>query len=463
MALECAATIPAIPRSPESAPTTFIIPGGTSDLVKTLILPELDKLVRLGRCSKTNFLFINRLDKGETDIQRTYLNTELKRQQGYNDRETSQLMQRIFAVECEDLIDKDKLETLFNRTRLDAVIHNMSQTRWLIHTALPPNIWGKMISQMPDLPNIEQVLLEKPVGTNLAEAQALITSVRATSYASKTRAIDHYLGKTLIDYLVKLKQNRNTDSSVAEEWSKALKVFLNPQYWQSVKIIMDEEKGVSERGSFFEEVGGIVPDMVQSHMFLTLASIEAVIGSPNQSDQQIADFLKQIKAQKVLSLAQYRGYLNHPGVKPDSNTPTGIKGQFIWQRENQAIPHQFRVAKGVNQKRGRIEIVFSEPIYSQADDTYIDSIHIRLHRRTIILLKRDINGVSQKEEITLVPDSVTDLGAYGNLYSGAIAGNNTATVSLDNVRLSHQIAAPFLEVTNIKPEQHPQGEVWGNF
>ena len=121
------------------------------------------------------------------------------------------------------------------------------------------------------------------------------------------------------------------------------------------------------------------------------------------------------------------------------------------------------MAKGVNQKRGRIEIVFRDPIYSEADQSYIDSIHIRLHRRTVILLKRGPNGENLKEEITLVPDSVADLGAYGNVYSGAIAGENTATVSLDNVLASHQAAAPFLDQQGVTIDRHPQGEVWGNF
>ncbi|NCP67815.1 hypothetical protein GW756_05685 [bacterium] len=463
MALNQLPSIPAIPRSPESAPSTFIIPGGTSDLVKTLILPELDKLVRLGRCSNTRFLFINREGKGETDEQRNYLDAELKTQHGYNDKETRQLMQKVFAAECRDLTDEEALRNLFNPHHMETLVHNVGETRWLMHTALGPEIWGKMITRMPELPNMEKILLEKPVGTNQEEAKGLIGQIKETPYADKTRAIDHYLGKTLIDYIVKLKQGRNTDSEISKGWANVFETLLDPQYWESVKVIMDEEKNVNGRGSFFESVGGIVPDMLQSHMLLTLASIEAVVGEPEKSDEQIKAFLNGIQEQQILALAQYRGYRDHEKVDNQSQTPTGIKGKFSWNNGSSKIPHHFRVAKGVNQKRGRIEIVFRDPIYSEADQSYIDSIHIRLHRRTVILLKRGPNGENLKEEITLVPDSVADLGAYGNVYSGAIAGENTATVSLDNVLASHQAAAPFLDQQGVTIDRHPQGEVWGNF
>lgn len=462
MTIETAATIPAIPRSPESAPTTFMIPGGSSDLVKSLVLPELDKLVRIGRCSNTQFLFINQEGQGDTEEQRSKLDAELKKQHGYKDQETRQLMQKIFAVECPDLTDENGLKELFSEHRLNSVIRNIMHTRWLMHTALPPAIWSRMLCQMPDLNNLERVLLEKPVGTNETEAQTLIDNINKTPHAPKTRAIDHYLGKTIVDYLVKLKQGRNTDSEIAKAWADRLGILLDPKHWEKVMVIMDEEKGLSERGQFFESVGGIVPDMLQSHMLFTLASIEAIT-EEKDNDEQIARYLDTLEQQQILGLAQYRGYKNHLGVDPDSETPTGIKGRFEWNQEDRNIPHEFRIAKGVAQKRGRIEIVYSNPIFSEKDESYIDGIQIRLHRRTLILLKRDKNGASQREEINIIPDSVADLGAYGNLYSDAIAGENTGTVALDNVLRSHQVASPFLQTDGLKRDAHPQGQVWGNF
>jgi glucose-6-phosphate 1-dehydrogenase len=100
----------------------------------------------------------------------------------------------------------------------------------------------------------------------------------------------------------------------------------NRNFISSVQITMAEEFGVEGRGSFYETVGAI-RDVVQNHLLqvVALLAMEPPAGSDEGSlrDERVKLFrqIRTVDPAKVVR-GQYRGYLDEPGVDPQSDVET---------------------------------------------------------------------------------------------------------------------------------------------
>ena len=174
-----------------------------------------------------------------------------------------------------------------------------------------------------------RVVIEKPIGTNLAEAKELNTAVLDVLDEDQVFRIDHYLGKETVQNMLAF---RFANGLFEPIW--------NRNFIDYVQITASEDIGIGSRAGYYD-TSGALRDLVQNHMLqlLTLLCMEPPV---NFSADEVRDEKVKVlhaihppKPEEVPDMAvraQYaagmaageevQGYLEEDDVPEDSCTET---------------------------------------------------------------------------------------------------------------------------------------------
>ncbi|MEZ5994407.1 MAG: glucose-6-phosphate dehydrogenase [Hyphomonadaceae bacterium] len=211
-----------------------------------------------------------------------------------------------------------------------------------------------------------RIVLEKPIGRDLASSRAINDGVGAVFDETRTFRIDHYLGKETVQNLLVL---RFANMLVEPIWSRAT--------IDHVQITVAEELGVEGRGDYYDKSGAL-RDMVQNHILQLLCLV--ALESPNSMD---ADAIRTEKL-KVLSAlhridarsaalrtvrGQYRAglvdgkpapaYAEEIGRASRTETFVAIKAEVDnWRWAG--VPFYLRTGKRMGARRSEIVVQFKD-------------------------------------------------------------------------------------------------------
>jgi len=128
-----------------------------------------------------------------------------------------------------------------------------------------------MIRDASEVINFTRVIVEKPIGRDLASAREVIRVVGSAFAENQTYRIDHYLGKETVQNLLVL---RFANSIFEPLW--------NEKYIDHVQITVSEEEGLAQydadgqmlatRAGYYEGIGAL-RDMLQNHMLQVLCVV----------------------------------------------------------------------------------------------------------------------------------------------------------------------------------------------
>src|SRR5581483_2412054 len=131
------------------------------------------------------------------------------------------------------------------KARLDAVDQQFGTPGSRVYyLAVPPQLVAMCVNQLkanslvndPAEPTaFTRVIVEKPIGRDLASAREIIRDVATAFAESQTYRIDHYLGKETVQNLLVL---RFANSIFEPLW--------NQKYIDHVQITVAEEEGVAQ-------------------------------------------------------------------------------------------------------------------------------------------------------------------------------------------------------------------------
>ena len=106
-----------------------------------------------------------------------------------------------------------------------------------------------------------RLVIEKPFGTSLAEAQQLNRELLSVFAEPQVYRIDHYLGKETVQNLLAF---RFANGMFEPSW--------NRNYIEHVQITAAEDVGVGTRAEYYDTVGAF-RDLIQNHMLQLLCHV----------------------------------------------------------------------------------------------------------------------------------------------------------------------------------------------
>ncbi|HTH58804.1 MAG TPA: glucose-6-phosphate dehydrogenase [Paraburkholderia sp.] len=283
--------------------------------------------------------------------------------------------------------DKDawaRFLDLFVYVRID--VNAADDYKRLAETARPHAVRVFYLSTSPDLftaicdnlaaadlvASDSRVVLEKPLGHDLASAREINESVGRHFAESQIYRIDHYLGKETVQNLMVLR-------------------FGNPIFgplWQapyirSVQITVAETVGVGSRAGFYDHTGAL-RDMVQNHLLQLLCIVAMEPPVSLDPDAVRDEKLKVLRSLRPMTLAdiardtvrgQYaagavdggpvKGYLEEDNVPADSRAETFVALRALinnWRWAN--VPFFLRTGKRLQKRQSEIVIEFADLPFS---------------------------------------------------------------------------------------------------
>ncbi len=316
-------------------PTTLVIFGATGDLSKRKLLPALYNLAHEGALpERFNLIGSSRSDMSDDEFRT--LATEAINQfsrRPPDDKVLAALLENVRYVPG-SFDDPNVYSGLVDA--LGAFDEDAGQAlNRCFYLSTAPEFFPVIVEQLGthDLHRHEHVevraVIEKPFGTTLAEARELNRQVLDVFRERQVFRIDHYLGKETVQNVLAF---RFANSMFEPVW--------NRNAIDSVQITAAEDIGIGTRAGYYDQAGAL-RDLVQNHMLqlLCLLAMEPPVHfEADEIRDEKVKVLRSIEApteediDRIAVRAQYGpgtvagedvpGYLQEPGVPPDSNTET---------------------------------------------------------------------------------------------------------------------------------------------
>jgi glucose-6-phosphate 1-dehydrogenase len=314
-------------------PTTVVIFGGTGDLAHRKLLPAFYNLAHEGALpERFNLIAVARSDIPKDDYRgmaRESIEQHSRREP--DPQVLDKLLERVRYIpgSFDDESVFDQLET--ELAEFDAEAGIVYDRVFYLSTA--PSFFALIVNKLGEhgLDRVEdaevRVVIEKPFGTRLAEAQRLNHDVLSVLHESQVFRIDHYLGKETVQNMLAF---RFANGMFEPIW--------NRNFIDYVQITASEDLGIGRRAGYYDSAGAL-RDLVQNHMLqlLSLLCMEPPVTftadevrdekvkvlhaiSPPRPDEVV-------RAQYTAGMAEGKevvGYLDEEGVPADSRTETYV-------------------------------------------------------------------------------------------------------------------------------------------
>jgi len=364
-------------RSFAAEPCTLVIFGGSGDLAKRKLVPAVYNLL-LDGVLPPNYaiLGLGRKPLSDEEFRASSREgiTKYSRQQ-LSDDTWKDFEKRLFYLSA-GIDDAKSYQDIKARCEKIEAELKLPGNR-IFYLAIPPTSFAPaceglkqagLIQTIGNKAPFTRVIVEKPIGHDLASARAINSTVGRVFHESQIFRIDHYLGKETVQNLLVI---RFANSIFEPIW--------NHKYIDHVQITVSEAEGVGTRATYYEEAGAL-RDMVQNHILqlMCLVGMEPPYSlDPDVVRNARIDVLRCLKpitgkdVEKFVVRAQYSngkihgtevpGYRREAGVRPDSTVETYVALKLFVENWRWAgVPFYLRTGKAMTKRASEIAVQFKD-------------------------------------------------------------------------------------------------------
>jgi len=428
------------------APFDLVVFGATGDLSTRKLIPALYRRFLVGQMPpEARMIGVARMD----------LDTE-----GF--RQTARAAIEDFVHD--DVAGGDKLEAFvrcLEYVRLDAsesegwdslarVLEEPSSRLRVFYLAVAPLLFAPIAGRLDQAglsTATSRIVVEKPLGHDLASAQALNNQLSNCFDESQIYRIDHYLGKETVQNLMAL---RFANALFEPLW--------NARHVDHVQITVAESIGVEGRGRYYDQTGAM-RDMVQNHLMQLLCLTAMEPPSRFEPDAVRDEKLKVIKALESVATSetvrgQYRANTDSASYLDEVDNQDSSTECFVALKVRVAnwrwsgTPFYLRTGKHLSAQMSEIAVFFKDTPHSifpaDAGKYRNNVLIVRLQPAEALTLRMNIKnpgpGGMRLTEVPLDMTFAENLGpaavlpdAYETLLMDVVRGDQTLFMRCDEV------------------------------
>jgi len=263
----------------------LVLFGGTGDLAWRKLMPALFQALRHGKLPPGGrILAVARDERSDLEyrafIRQKFADVDVRKQP--SDEEFARFAELLHYRRM-DLSQPE------HYAGLKAWLDDRAADTVVLFLATSPHLFTQICAQLGGAgingPQV-RVVLEKPLGHDLASAQEINRVVRASFTEQQALRIDHYLGKPAVQNLSALRFGNALFEPLWRRESIA-----------NVQITLAEGLGVGTRGDFYDRTGAL-RDMIQNHALQLLTMIAMEPPSTSDADAIRDEKLKVLKSLK---------------------------------------------------------------------------------------------------------------------------------------------------------------------
>jgi glucose-6-phosphate 1-dehydrogenase len=343
----------------------LVLFGGTGDLAWRKLMPALFQAFRHGSLPKDGRIVGVARDDLSDDQYRELIQSRFNAVEGAK-RPSAEEFEKFASLlhylrmDLSKPADYARLSDLLKQRNADTVV---------MYVATAPALFTQVVEQIAAAglngPST-RVVLEKPLGHDLASNRAINAAVCKVLDEKQVFRIDHYLGKPSVQNLFAMRFGNALFEPI---WRR--------EHIANIQITIAEDLGVEKRGAFYDQTGAL-RDMVQNHALQLVCAIGMEPPINSHADAIRDEKLKVLRALKpwtpeTLGLHAIRGqytagtsygqrvpgYRDEPGVDPESRTETFVAlrteiANWRWA----GVPLYIRTGKRLASRDARIEVNF---------------------------------------------------------------------------------------------------------
>ena len=442
--------------------------GGTGDLTWRKLMPALFQAFRHGKLPSGGRILSVARDEQTDEQYRAWLKERFQDVEGAK-RPSDDEFERFAELLHYRRMD---LSQPGDYAKLKSWLLERDADTSVLYLATSPHLFPQICEQLGAAglngPKI-RVVLEKPLGHDLASAQEINRVVRSVFSETQAFRIDHYLGKPSVQNLMALRFGNALFEPLWRRESIA-----------NIQITLAEGLGVGTRGDFYNRTGAL-RDMIQNHALQLLTMVAMEPPSSNDADAIRDEKLKVLRSLKPFTeesvardvvRGQYRpgnaagqpavGFLQEQKVPADSRCETFVALRTEVQNWRWAgVPFYLRTGKRLAGREAQIVVNFRPTPHNIFPGTnQPNKLVIKLQPEDGLELHLlAAKGAGQQESLSPVSLDLdfdkafaeNRVGAYERLLLEALAGRLNLFVRSDEQEQAWRWVEPILQAWEKDP------------